>query len=455
MNLTKEQKEKIGINAHNKPISIKHRPTRPEDQNALNSITHATAMANAMSQCLWLGDKDHKTIYVNEVYEHLTEYSLKECIGKPADFCFDEKSKAAVIEHHKLRAQGKASQYEAMIITKSGKKIPILISGAPTTTGGSLGIFTNLTELKKLNQQKRISEQIIRNTTEALITLDKNRNVKMWNNGAEKMFGYKEKEVLNKKIKDLLIPKEQENDFREIIDKVEKHIVHKNHETKRRTKCGKILDVSISVSKVVGERNKFIGYLIVYRDITNNKKINSELQKRFEAIQDAYKELGLQKRQHDYLYEISDLAVSKSSFQSLARLILSAICMLTKCDAAILRTNENNKYLKLKASLGVNENWEAKNKINIENSLAQEAFQNKRPIIIQDATSCDKHQGIKLVKSHDLTTLIVIPLFIEDELIGSLSLYTTDPAKFRLIETEFLQTFGKQCSMALRIKSGK
>lgn len=426
---------------------------KPKEQTTITKYRRAIKLANAMDHCFWIGNRHHKTIYANAVYQKTTGYSLKECLGQPSDFCFDEESKRNIAKHHKLRAVGISSKYEATYITKQGKKIPVLIIGAPTSTGGTYGMHINLTEVKKHREQRRMSEQIVRNSTEAIVILDKTHHIKIWNTGAAKIFGYKENEVLGKKVSSLIVPKELAEENKKVIGEVEKKKFIHNFETKRHHKNGEKIDVSLSITKVTDSKNNSKGYLIIYNDITDRKKVNTELQKRFETIQDAYKELGIQKRQADYINEITDVAISKEKIDKVAKLIVSAVCMLTKCDSAILRLlGPKGKNLRLLSCLGVNHKWLDKSKIALENSLAEDAFKTGRPIIIQDIDASTKHQGIKLVKSHKFKTLILIPLMINEKFIGTLSIYATDPGKFRLIETEFLERFGKQCSLALHIK---
>ncbi|MFH1218689.1 MAG: PAS domain S-box protein [Candidatus Peregrinibacteria bacterium] len=425
---------------------------RAEDREIIEKIAHSISIAEAMNECLWLGDRKHNTIYVNPVYEKTTGYSLKECLGKPITFYLDKKSQEAVntqLTSKKITAH----QMEATLITKKGQKIPILLNSAPTSAGGTISVFTNLTDFKALDQQRRIAEEIVRNTNEAIVILDKNRKIKLWNSGASKMFGYEEEEMLNKK-PDILIPETEKETNKGLIKRVNKTRYIKNVETKRQTKTGKLIDVSLSVTKVTNERNEFSGFLVLYRDISQEKSVNTELQKRFEAIQDAYKELGIQKRQTDYLTEIATTAVSDSTLESLGKLIVSASCLLTKCDGAVLRLyNKEKNVLQMLSGLGVSKKWQDKNKIAFKNSVAEEALNNKRPIIIQDIDSHPRYHGLKLLKEHGFKTLILIPLIVEKIFVGSLSLYATDPAKFRLIETDFLEKFGKQCSIALFIKA--
>jgi PAS domain S-box-containing protein len=334
------------------------------------------------------------------------------------------------------------------------KKLPVLIVGSPSETGGTYGIHIDLSEIKKLDLQKRISEQIIKNSSEAIVILDKNHKITLWNNGAEKMFGYKEADVLNKKIATILIPKELQEENKKIIEEVEEKAVLRNYETKRKTLGGEKIDVSVSVTKVMDKSNKFIGYLISYRDITQQKKTGNELQQRFETIQDAYKELGLQRRHLDYLYEIIDSTVDPAiGIESLERLIVSALCLLTKADATILRIyDEPRKVLKLASYFGVSPKWLDKNQIKFDNSIASEAFELNRPIIIDDIDLNPKHQGSKLLKMHRFKTMVLLPLSINKKIFGTISLYSTDVAKFRMIETDFLEKIGKQCAISIFAK---
>ncbi|MFA6917931.1 MAG: PAS domain S-box protein [Candidatus Gracilibacteria bacterium] len=423
-----------------------------EDEKILKDIVQSINIAKTMNECFWIGDQAHKTIYVNPTFEKLSEYSFKECLGKECAFFFDEEGKKIIEEHHKLRTLGVSSQYEATMLSKSGKKIPLLISGAPTNTGGTMGIFTNLTQLKKLAQKDQLTQQIIKNSAEAIVVLNKSFKITLWNAGASKIFGYTEDEVLNKPIT-AIVPRDLMNESTAILEEANQKKFIRNVETKRLTKTGDQVDVNISITKVTDEKGKFIGYLVVYRDISQQKKTNIELQKRFEAIQDAYKELGLQKRQIDYLYEISNAATSPTSLATLSNLIVSAICLLTKCDGTVLRLYDPQKgVLRMHACIGVSQKWLTKSQFPLKNSLAEDAVKIARPLLIDNIQTSQKHKGPKLLKSHKFTTLILIPLILPDKIIGSISLYSTDPSKFRFIENDFLENFGKQCAMALYVK---
>lgn len=129
--------------------------------------------------------------------------------------------------------------------------------------------------------------------------------------------------------------------------------------------------------------------------------------------------------------------------------------MLTKCDGATLRLVEGSKpkkFLSLQSCLGVTSKWLGRKKISFKGSLGEESLENKRPIIIHDIASSEKHGGAKLVRMHGFKTLIILPLIVANKEIGTIGIYATDPGKFRMIETDFLEKFSNQCALAIYAK---
>jgi len=410
-------------------------------------------LVDHMNEAVWVGDDNERTVYANPKFCELMGYTMEEMLNKESYDFWDEESARTVryVNEHK-RAKGISSSYEGNLLTKKGERIPVLLSGTPLPWGGTIGIMTDLRELKEKERKERISENIIRNSYEAIVILDKNKNVKLWNQGAHKIFGYEEKEVLGKSI-DIVVPIDESEGSDRIMAEVEEKGLVRGIDVRRVTKMGEFVDVTVTVSKVEDEKGGFIGYLVNYVDVTDKKRASDELQKRFETIQDAYKELGIQKRQIDYMNDIGNVAVSEASLATLENLMVSSISLLTKADAAVLRVyDEEHDSLKLKSCIGVSSNWWSKDKIPFRNGIAAEAFRRRRALIVDNVTMNMKYRGAKLLKEHKFKTLIVTPLFINDKFLGSLNIYAVNPEKFRFIETDFLENFGRQCAMALYVK---
>lgn len=412
----------------------------------LRSLIGAICVSTEKEQAIWIGSENCKTLYINKSFEKVSGYTLKEMEEKNFSSLFHEKIL--------LCKSAPYAQHKATLIHKKGHEVPLQLTSFQTKNDYIVVTFKNLNKDIRLSKQIRLSEQIIQNSNEAIIITDSKGNIKLWNKGATKIFKYKQSEVIDKPINLLSIDENSEKSIKNIQKTVEKKGFVYNIEVKRRRKNGEEVDLSLTVKKVTDNENNIIGNVLIYHDISQEKKNSIELQRHFETMQDAYKELGIQKRQIDYLYEIANAGCSSDSPESLKKLIVSAISMLTKCDSAILRLyDEKTNTLKLQECLGVNEQWQNKNQIKFTNSLAEEACAKKRPIIINNVSSSTKHQSTKLLKLHNSKTLILIPLIIGSKIIGSLSIYSNGQNKFRFIESDLLEKFACQASLALFAKS--
>ena len=89
-----------------------------------------------------------------------------------------------------------------------------------------------------------------------------------WNNGAEATFGYAEDEVIEKNI-DLISADGYETELRSIIEMVKNGEKARHHSTKRKRKDGKIIDISLTVSPIVNDRNEITGVSGILRDISD------------------------------------------------------------------------------------------------------------------------------------------------------------------------------------------
>jgi len=104
---------------------------------------------------------------------------------------------------------------------------------------------------------------------------DQKRKITFWNKSAENIFGYKSTEIIGKNIS-ILEPEISNQKANKIYQKLSNIII--NYETQRKTKSGKLVDVSISRSPLVDpSSNKVVGDIVSMRDITEKiKAIQSE-----------------------------------------------------------------------------------------------------------------------------------------------------------------------------------
>ncbi len=164
-------------------------------------------------------------------------------------------------------------------ISRSGKLNAVEIEGVLADVDACLGSIIQLMKDGKSAHEKFFSD-IILYSIDAIVGLDPEFKIFLWNKGAEDIFGYKKDEVMGKDF-DFLIPdylrKKGERKF--LIDEVQRNGFLANYESERITKSGKIISVSISRFAIFNDKES-IGSVGILRDITNVKKLQKELRER-------------------------------------------------------------------------------------------------------------------------------------------------------------------------------
>ena len=113
---------------------------------------------------------------------------------------------------------------------------------------------------------------LIDNASDAILIHDSEDKIISWNHGAEKIFGWKTEEVIGKKISQLIIPpnKQDEADQMDqdalhgkVITGIDKEYIRKN---------GSKIDVNITISPIRNANKNIIGLSSIIRDITERKR---------------------------------------------------------------------------------------------------------------------------------------------------------------------------------------
>jgi PAS domain S-box-containing protein len=111
---------------------------------------------------------------------------------------------------------------------------------------------------------------------DAIVGKDLYGCITCWNGGAERLFGFKESEVIGKSIY-LIIPPELQHEEQEIMNRVLRGEATDTYETMRRRKDGTLMPVSISVSPVKDDHGVIVGAAKTARDITQRKRVQEQL----------------------------------------------------------------------------------------------------------------------------------------------------------------------------------
>ncbi|MBW1859003.1 MAG: PAS domain S-box protein [Deltaproteobacteria bacterium] len=184
---------------------------------------------------------------------------------------------------------------ERVLLTASGKSIAILKTVTSVTLGGRhhlLESFLDITELKRAQERLRDSQERYRIVLEAspdpVVVYDMEGQCTYLNPAFTRVFGWTQEELLGKKVG--YVPEQNWPETQMMIDKVLAGESFSGIESRRYTKAGEILDVSISAAIYVSREAVPIGSVHVLRDITDQKRVEEALQKAHDELEQRVEE---------------------------------------------------------------------------------------------------------------------------------------------------------------------
>jgi PAS domain S-box-containing protein len=117
---------------------------------------------------------------------------------------------------------------------------------------------------------------IVNTSVDGIIGKNLKGDIVSWNKGAEKIYGYTEKEMQGKNIS-LLAPEGYKKEIDDQLNKLRNGESIENHETKRVRKDGKVIDISLSLSSIKDKSGTIYGASAIMHDITEQKKAKQML----------------------------------------------------------------------------------------------------------------------------------------------------------------------------------
>lgn len=176
----------------------------------------------------------------------------------------------------RLRRGERVQYFHTKRLNKSGALIDVSLSISPVkdkngVITGVSKIARDITDLIAAEKQSAMLSAIVSFSDDAIISKDLNSIVTSWNNSAERIFGYTASEMIGQSIVKL-IPEDRLQEEPEIIARLKSGERVDHFETKRVTKYGKLLDVSLTISPVMDLTGRIIGISKIARDITEKKQ---------------------------------------------------------------------------------------------------------------------------------------------------------------------------------------
>jgi PAS domain S-box-containing protein len=226
-------------------------------------------------------DRDSNIVAWNPAAEELFGYSADEAVGQNLDDLVaktEELHQAAVsygeraLEKDQVRTVTRRNRKDGTLVDVELRSAPLLSDGEVV---GMFGIYHDVTEVTR---QKRFYEALVDVSPAAIVAIDPDDRVTMWNPAAERLFGYPAEEAVGRLVDDLVanddVLREEAAELNRTAEGGQIRLV-----TRRTRKDGSLVDVELLGAPVqVGK--ELVGRYAIYLDI-------SELQRRkqyYEAL---------------------------------------------------------------------------------------------------------------------------------------------------------------------------
>lgn len=240
---------------------------------------------------LHLISPDGIILRANQAELNLLGYRREEYVGRPIAYFHTD---PATIDNilATLRAGESLTNRPARLRAKDGTIKDVLINSSAYLEHGKIvhtRCFTlDVTDGSRAREVEALLAEVVKSSSDAVVTKTLDGVVTSWNAAAERIFGYASEEVIGKSIM-MIIPPELQHEEAQFLERLRRGQRIENFETRRIAKGGRLLHVSVTISPVRDVQGVVVGASKVARDVTDRKRMEAALlesEERFRTMAD-------------------------------------------------------------------------------------------------------------------------------------------------------------------------
>jgi len=240
-------------------------------------------LVEGLDAIVWEADPDtFQFSFVSRRAEKILHYPIGQWLAE-TDFWINhlhpEDRSWAVAYCRKGVAEGTDQEFEYRMVTADGRTVWLrdivhMVKDDDGRVQLLRGLMVDITERKrtekKLGERTAYLSALIENTPLAVVVLDADHRAQMCNPAFERLFLYRQSEIVGVNLDELIAPRELSNDAGTYTRQVlAGNAVHAT--TRRRRKDGRLLDVEVHGVPLLVE-GELIGVYALYRDITERQR---------------------------------------------------------------------------------------------------------------------------------------------------------------------------------------
>jgi PAS domain S-box-containing protein len=287
---------------------------------------------------------------------------------------------------------------------------------------------------EKTEAVQREAAAIVESSEDAIIGKTLDGTIVTWNRGAMKLYGYPAREMVGRSIS-TLVPSDRPDEIPSLLDRLKRGEVIEHYETVRARRDGTLIDVSVTLSPIKDATDTITGASSIARDITQRKRAE---------------ETGR------VLAEVGRKLTGTLDIDEAAGQIVSAILGLFKARrSALFELESASGSLVCVAVAGERDpaNWVGQ-RFGPGEGVVGRAVAERRPVWTSDLLADPRIVVPPWVRERARETgyagVAAVPLTIQGEVIGALSISDADRRVFTDEEVGLLSAFGDQTALALQ-----
>jgi len=376
---------------------------------------------------------DGRFTRVNRALCDIVGYSAEELMGLTFQAITHPDDLDGDLELATRLSRGEIPRYqlEKRYLRKDGTAVDVLLScsmlrardGAPAHF---ISQIEDITERKRLENDLRIAEAtssgILSISADAVVSIDEEQRISLFNEGAERIFGYSKAEVLGAPL-DILIPERYRAPHRKHVTRFaaggnDSYRMDRSRAIFGLRKNGEEFPADAAISNITIDGKRIL--TAVLRDITDQKRIE---------------------REQRFLAEVGPALASTLDYDTtLAR--VADLAVRDMADFAILEAVDGGgtiRRLKV-ASRDTSKAWlcESLMRIAVDRRrpyLMQSVFETMRPVLMQTPTEgtiagfAQSEEHLRLLRAVEIRSMLAVPLVAHGKLLGAMALISSTPSR--------------------------
>ncbi|MDA3900979.1 MAG: EAL domain-containing protein [Spirochaetes bacterium] len=299
-----------------------------------------------------------------------------------------------------------------------------------------------MAELKLLESERRFID-LLENVKLISVMRDREERITYCNDYMFRLTGWQNEEVIGQNWIDLFVPPEiVEQNKKTFADLLQDRPEAWHHESEILTRSGELRLIRWNNTVLHSENGKVIGTASIGEDITEQKKAADRLKyiNRVYAVLSGINTLIVHAKDHNELFiKACQIAVKEGGFHMA---LLCIIDQQTKKIIPVSSVGENIEILTDFKNLLLSGD-------DVSNTMVGRAVEEKKILFSNDLANDPQSYSSRQFDEKGILAMIVLPLIVAGESVGSLSLYTGEIDFFQEEEINLLKELSNDISFAI------